>query len=155
MAEAKLGARNGSWRGDAVGYDGAHHRVRIARGRASDHLCKCGAPAAEWANLTGNFSDLNDYEAKCDRCHRAYDIPGLLRKDNSSGVTGVRWDSKRRKWEVKIEMNGKARHVGLFSELALAVEARRNAEHEYFGDSAPKVGWFADQRRACRQARPF
>jgi len=33
------------------------------RSRASDHTCKCGAQAAEWANLTGNFADVNDYEA--------------------------------------------------------------------------------------------
>ena len=138
MAEAKVGERNGAWRGDDVGYKAAHSRVRRIRGKASDSLCRCGVAAYEWANLTGNFADVNDYEAMCRRCHRKYDLPGILRSDNSSGATGVSWRVERRKWEVRIQLNGRTRRVGLFTDLATAVEARRRAERERYVDFAPR-----------------
>jgi hypothetical protein len=78
-----------------------------------------------------------------------------LRSDNRSGTAGVSWHDAAGKWSVRIWVNGKQRHIGVFSELAVAIEARRKAEREHYGDFAPNVGWFADQRLACRQARPF
>jgi len=73
MAKSKLGAQNGRWRGDAVGYRAAHSRVRRIRGTASDRFCKCGKIAYEWANLTSHYTDINDYEPMCRKCHRQYD----------------------------------------------------------------------------------
>lgn len=73
MAAAKLGDRNPVWRGDTVSYRAAHSRVERARGKAAGHLCKCGRPAYDWANLTGEFSNVNDYEPMCRTHHRAYD----------------------------------------------------------------------------------
>lgn len=73
MSIAKRGDRNGAWRGEAVGYRAAHSRLHRRLGKASEKLCKCGKRALDWANLTGNFSDLRDYEAMCRSCHRKYD----------------------------------------------------------------------------------
>ena len=69
------GPRNSSWKGDDATYQAFHKRVETARGRPS--LCsRCGvteASAFDWANLTGRYEDVNDYERMCRSCHRPYD----------------------------------------------------------------------------------
>lgn len=79
------GANNRGWRGDAVSTDGAHRRVRKARGPASDYPCvECGGPAKEWAydhldpderhHPHGPFSlKIEHYQPMCVRCHRHFD----------------------------------------------------------------------------------
>lgn len=70
------GDRNSNWRGDAVGYKGAHYRVRRVRGapRQCEH---CGAqpPQAkmEWASISRRYHDPFDYKSLCIPCHRAWD----------------------------------------------------------------------------------
>jgi hypothetical protein len=81
----------GFWKGDRVGYAGAHYRTRIERGPASEHDCQhCGGPAREWALnhdtlaerlLTGTdggrrvaySTNPADYMPLCPSCHRKYD----------------------------------------------------------------------------------
>ena len=36
------------------------------------------------------------------------------RKDNKSGITGVHWHKKAKKWQARIQTNGKTRNLGLF-----------------------------------------
>lgn len=70
----QVGENNSSWRGDDAGYQALHLRVATARGKPS--LCsQCGATQGrfEWANLTGNYADVNDYARMCVYCHRAFD----------------------------------------------------------------------------------
>ena len=52
---------------------------------------------------------------------------GLL-KSNTSGVRGVSWNKKRRKWKAYIRTNGKTIDVGFFENIPEAAEARRLAE---------------------------
>lgn len=58
-----------------VSYDACHRRVREIRGTAS----KCetcgvlGAKRYEWASITKNYEDINDYKQLCTRCHRKMD----------------------------------------------------------------------------------
>lgn len=82
------------WRGDAVGYYGAHRRVRLERGPASAHLCvDCGKrPARQWSYdhndpnerprvrdstgrvISGPFStNPAMYSPRCTGCHRRLD----------------------------------------------------------------------------------
>lgn len=71
------GERNAIWRGDAAGYKALHLRVATARGKPS--FCgECGATEGrfEWANLTGRYEDVWDYQRMCVPCHRAYDFKG-------------------------------------------------------------------------------
>lgn len=58
-----------------------------------------------------------------------------LRKDNSSGVKGVHWDSHRKRWRAVITTNGYQRRVGRFSDLKeaeAAMVAARVADHGEF-----------------------
>lgn len=55
---------------------GAHHdKVRKLRGKPSK--CEiCGTTEAkrfEWANITGNYEDINDYKRMCKSCHNRHD----------------------------------------------------------------------------------
>ena len=59
-----------------------------------------------------------------------------LRKDNSSGVTGVNWDSNTNKWEARIKKNYKTIHLGKFDNFEDAVSAIKEAEKKYFGKFA-------------------
>lgn len=72
----QVGASNLLWAGDKAGYQALHLRVQVARGKpASCTRCgKCDPKARyEWANLTGKYTDVNDYERMCISCHRRYD----------------------------------------------------------------------------------
>ena len=57
-------------------YSKFHARVRTLRG--SPHKCEvCGEDSLkkwyDWANLTGQYEDPDDYKRMCRRCHRSYD----------------------------------------------------------------------------------
>lgn len=69
------GVRNHGWRGDVAGYQALHLRVASARGKPMQ--CEwCGSTEErryEWANLTGDYGDVNDYARLCVSCHRRYD----------------------------------------------------------------------------------
>lgn len=62
------------WRGNRVGYHGAHHRVRKIRGHADHCVFGCQALRYEWANLTGDYTDVWDYAQMCGTCHNRYDV---------------------------------------------------------------------------------
>lgn len=55
------------------------------------------------------------------------------RSDNSSGFRGVSWLKQREKWEAYIQAGGRKRHLGLFTDRGLAINARLMAERQFFG----------------------
>lgn len=69
------GDRNATWKGVDAGYTAFHARLYKARGKAT-RCEECGATAGrmfEWANLTGDYANLNDYKQMCRSCHRKLD----------------------------------------------------------------------------------
>ena len=71
-----------SRRFDGPTYQTLHMRVRKARGSANEYPCReCGITVDElthngymqWANLTNDYHDVNDFAAMCPTCHGAYD----------------------------------------------------------------------------------
>lgn len=69
------GPNNSSWRGSDATYQALHVRVQQARGTPSkcSHCGTESAPRFEWANLTGNYDDVNDYIRLCVSCHHKMD----------------------------------------------------------------------------------
>jgi hypothetical protein len=78
------GADSPQWRGNDVSYHGAHRRVRDARGKASTHICGCGAQARDWAynNECSEEKQVDGarfcvhptcYTAMCRACHVIFD----------------------------------------------------------------------------------
>ena len=51
--------------------------------------------------------------------------------NNSSGVTGVRWNKQAGKWVAYINVDGKQIYFGLFEDFFEAVCARKSAENKY------------------------
>jgi hypothetical protein len=68
--------------GDAVGYRGAHNRVRKVRGKATSCVWGHQSTRYEWANLTGNLADPDDYAPMCRRCHTRYDAAVRMTAEN-------------------------------------------------------------------------
>lgn len=70
------GANNSRWRTEGLRYDTLHARVYAARGKPIG-CTKCGLDDPErryeWANLTGNYEDVQDYARMCVPCHRKFD----------------------------------------------------------------------------------
>lgn len=57
-----------------------------------------------------------------------------LRRDNTTGYTGVVWSNASGKYLANIKINQKRIHLGTFSKIEDAVKARREAEEKYFGE---------------------
>lgn len=57
----------------------------------------------------------------------------LLRKTNTSGVTGVSWHKKIKRYVARIVVKGEGKYIGCFEFLEDAAKARREAEIKYWG----------------------
>lgn len=53
-----------------------------------------------------------------------------IRSHNTSGVTGVVWDSRSKKWKAQIILKNKRYLIGTFKTVELAKIARQNKEKE-------------------------
>ena len=60
-----------------------------------------------------------------------------IRKDNTSGTSGVYYLEKTGKWKAGIGLNGKMKHLGVFDTYEEAVGARVKAEKEHYGEWSP------------------
>lgn len=72
----QAGERNHMWKGDEANYQALHLRVEVARGKPNQcSCCDTADPDAryEWANLSGEYADINDYARLCVTCHRRLD----------------------------------------------------------------------------------
>lgn len=57
---------------------------------------------------------------------------------NTSGVVGVGWSKRNRKWIAHIRINKKHKQLGYYKTKQEAIEARKQAEKEHYGDYAPR-----------------
>ena len=60
-------------------------------------------------------------------------------RNNSSGYTGVSYRPKRKSWRAYITVDRKQIGLGHYATKEKAIEARKQAEHKYFGEFAPSV----------------
>lgn len=72
----RKGNKNPSWLGEGVGYQGAHRRIKIAKGQP--RKCEvCGTTSEkkdyQWANLSGKYAEVEDYKRMCHSCHSKFD----------------------------------------------------------------------------------
>ncbi|MBC1524784.1 AP2 domain-containing protein [Listeria booriae] len=51
---------------------------------------------------------------------------------NTSGVKGVHWDNRRKKWQATITLKQKSHFLGRYSNKEDAIKARLDAEEKYF-----------------------
>lgn len=86
----RKGEAHPTWKGDAIGYRGAHRRVERLKGSASEHRCNdCGEWASDWSldyafasdprgddgngRLLAYSPDPSRYQPRCSPCHRVWD----------------------------------------------------------------------------------
>ena len=74
-------------------------------------------------NLRPASQFTNNYNAK-------------IRKDNTSGVKGINWNSQWKKWAARISVNGYRKFLGYFDDLELAELVVSEARLKYHGDFA-------------------
>ena len=67
-----------------------------------------------------------------------------LRSDNTSGYIGVSWDKENNKWSSRIDIDGKHKRLGRFTNKDDAIRARLQAEAKYFGEFAPQRHLFEE-----------
>lgn len=60
-------------------------------------------------------------------------INACLKRNNTSGVTGVSWYKPKQMWRSYIRFNNEWMHLGYFINFDDAVKARKKAEEKYFG----------------------
>jgi len=87
------GKNNDSWKGDDATYAAQHYRVYSLMGLPKFcELCSTDDEKIryEWANMTGDYNDPDDYKRLCVTCHRRMD---KKRRDE----TGVRTSPIRTK----------------------------------------------------------
>jgi hypothetical protein len=92
-----------------------------------------------WAMVTGSWPeediDHEDRNPGNNRWDNLRAVPHAVnmrnlppRANNTSGVCGVSWSRRSRKWYAQIRTNGKPRSLGLFDSFDDAVAARKAAE---------------------------
>lgn len=59
-----------------------------------------------------------------------------IKSNNTSGITGVWFSNQKQKWVAEIKVLGKKIHLGTFTNINDATEARAKAEKHYFGEYA-------------------
>lgn len=57
-----------------------------------------------------------------------------LHTNNTSGVTGVCWNKRSERWQVRISIDGKEKSLGYFDKLEDAIAVRKAAETKYYGE---------------------
>ncbi len=57
-----------------------------------------------------------------------------IKSNNKSGVKGVFWDNWKEKWKAQITINNNFINLGFYDDFNEAVEIRKKAEIEYFGE---------------------
>ena len=89
--------------------------VMTAHLRSGQESCGC---KQKWTFVDGTFVELIRSRT--------------IRKNNTSGVTGVEWVPAANKWTAKICFKGERRYLGSYGKFEDAVKARRRAEEELF-----------------------
>ena len=65
--------------------------------------------------------------------HQTNAMNHIIARNNTSGVTGVSWETESQKWHSYIWINGKTIHLGRYDDFNEAVKTRKEAEEKYFG----------------------
>ena len=87
------GAANHMWKGDNAGYKALHLRVDAERGKPMRcEWCEnTSNDRYEWANLTGDYTNVWDFVRLCLSCHRTYDAK--RRKETGQKTSMKRGDA--------------------------------------------------------------
>lgn len=87
-----------------------------------------------------NHDRLDNRKKNLRICSHALNGQNLpIKKNNTSGFSGVQWDKARKLWKTRIKLNYKEIHIGRYATIGEAISARLFAEDYYFGQFAPNL----------------
>lgn len=82
-----------------------------------------------------NHNKLDNRESNLRICTQQQNVMNRsVSRDNTNGIAGIYWNKKNKKWCARIGLNRKNIYLGSFDTKEEAIEARRQAELEYFGE---------------------
>lgn len=90
------GENNNNWKPGEVCYAAFHYRIKALKGKPKKcEVCNTTDPTKtyDWANLTGDYDNPEDYKRMCRSCHWKYDKKHL----NFKGATAGRRANQCRK----------------------------------------------------------
>jgi hypothetical protein len=138
--EGSRGQWNGRYAGKSAGYtrsDG-YMLIRINRVQYYSHRLAWLIVYGEWPINEIDHRDGNPSNNRISNIRLATGKENIrnsrVRRDNKSGLRGVWWNEKRKKWEVRIKAEGKFLYLGRFSNFNDASSVRISAEIQYFGE---------------------
>jgi len=71
-------------------------------------------------------------------------IRSKIRRDNTSGVQGVNWHKRSKKWVAHIGFKKKGYNLGYYTNIEDAIKARKDAEDKLFKPILEKYGFEAN-----------
>lgn len=97
----------------------------------------CGCLAREAQHRSGVLASQRNFNAHYEmmrKYHTQFAIieKGVPPKNNKSGRVGVWFNPRRQCYEAYITLNRKKKHLGSFSNIAAAIQAREEAEELYY-----------------------
>ena len=78
------------------------------------------------------LDNRKSYLRSIDECKNA--INKSPYKNNTSGHTGISFETKSCKWRSSIRFKNKTIYLGLYDNIEDAIKARKEAEEKYFGE---------------------
>ncbi|MCL1791004.1 MAG: AP2 domain-containing protein [Peptococcaceae bacterium] len=101
------------------------------------HNKSCGC----WGSVLENIDGTRVSLIKCTK----------IRRNNTSGCTGVSFSSRDKKWQAGIGFKGKHYSLGYYSDINEAIKVRKLAEEKLF---APFLEWYEGYREALLKGPP-
>jgi hypothetical protein len=125
--QARKGWKGRTWHASTDSFDKCFlmHRVILGIHKQSgnlnrvDHIDKNG--------LNNQKNNLRLVSPSLNACNRTG-----LQPNNTSGITGVWWNTDRQVWQSEIRWEGGRKYLGAFKKLEDAAAARFEAERKYW-----------------------
>jgi hypothetical protein len=82
-----------------------------------------------------NGNGLDNRRSNLRLCTNAQNLRNHTRapKHSTTGITGVSWHKRDKRWRAYIKVNDKNVHLGYYKTIEEAIAVRRAAELQYFG----------------------
>lgn len=120
------------WNIDAYGY--------VAAGGRKSKMHRLVMGVTNSKQSVDHINHLRNDNRKCNLriCTHSENMKNIKPERNKYGVVGISWSKRDEKWIVQISCDNVPHYIGSFEKFDDAVEARRIAEDEYFGEYAYK-----------------